>query len=156
MELTIDQALHRGVAAHKEGKLQDAERLYRAVLQAQPNHPDANHNLGVLAISIDKPREALPLFKLALQANPNIEQFWLSFLEALMKLERVAEFEQVSAEAKKAGVAAEKLSVLSRQLQRASHEVDKKVRKGLPISEKKKRRVEKKKKKYCFKSKSMA
>jgi hypothetical protein len=37
MELTVDQALQQGVAAHKEGKLQDAERLYRAILQAQPN-----------------------------------------------------------------------------------------------------------------------
>ena len=33
MELTIDQALLQGVAAHKEGKLQEAERLYRAILQ---------------------------------------------------------------------------------------------------------------------------
>ncbi len=32
MELTIEQALKQGVAAHKEGKLQDAERLYRAML----------------------------------------------------------------------------------------------------------------------------
>jgi hypothetical protein len=37
MELTVDQALQQGIAAHKEGKLQDAERLYRAILQAQPN-----------------------------------------------------------------------------------------------------------------------
>jgi len=28
MELTIEQALQQGVAAHKEGKLQEAERLY--------------------------------------------------------------------------------------------------------------------------------
>jgi hypothetical protein len=27
MELTIEQALQQGVAAHKEGKLQDAERF---------------------------------------------------------------------------------------------------------------------------------
>ena len=54
MELTIEQALQQGVAAHKEGKLQDAERLYRAILQLQPLHPDANHNLGVLAVSVDK------------------------------------------------------------------------------------------------------
>ena len=33
MDLTIDQALLQGVAAHKEGKLQEAERLYRAILQ---------------------------------------------------------------------------------------------------------------------------
>ena len=45
MELTIEQALQQGVAAHREGKLQDAERLYRVILQSQPTHPDANHNL---------------------------------------------------------------------------------------------------------------
>ena len=46
MEVTIEQALQQGVAAHKEGKVQEAKRLYRAILQSQPAHPDANHNLG--------------------------------------------------------------------------------------------------------------
>jgi hypothetical protein len=32
MELTTEQALQQGVTAHQEGKLQDAERLYRAIL----------------------------------------------------------------------------------------------------------------------------
>ena len=73
MELTIEQALQNGVAAHKEGKLQDAERLYRAILQSQPLHSDANHNLGVLAVSVNKADAALPLFKTALEANPKIE-----------------------------------------------------------------------------------
>ena len=54
MELTADQALRHGVEACKEGKLQDAERIYRAILQAQPNHPDANHNLGVLVVSVGR------------------------------------------------------------------------------------------------------
>ena len=63
IKLTIDQALQQGVAAHREGKLEEAERLYRAVLQSQPEHPDANHNLGVLAVSINKTDAALPLFK---------------------------------------------------------------------------------------------
>jgi len=66
MELTIEQALQQGVAAHKEGKPQEAERLYRAILQSQPHHPDANHNLGVLAASVNKADAALPLFKTAL------------------------------------------------------------------------------------------
>ena len=52
MELTIEQALRQGIAAHKEGKIQEAERLYRAILKSQPTHPDANHNLGVLALSL--------------------------------------------------------------------------------------------------------
>jgi len=29
--------------------VQEADRLYTAILQAQPKHPDANHNMGVLA-----------------------------------------------------------------------------------------------------------
>ena len=54
MELSIEKALQQGIAAHKEGKLEDAERLYRTILQSQPLHPDANHNLGVLAVSVIK------------------------------------------------------------------------------------------------------
>ena len=51
MELTIEQALQQGIAAHKKGKLQDAERLYWAILTLQPTHSNANYNLGVLAVS---------------------------------------------------------------------------------------------------------
>ena len=72
MEFTIDQALQQGISAHKEVKHQSAERLYRAILQAQPKHPGANHNLGVLAVAGGKPLEALPMFQQALDGNPQI------------------------------------------------------------------------------------
>ena len=35
MELTVDQALQQGIAAHKEGKLQDAERRWPCVISQQ-------------------------------------------------------------------------------------------------------------------------
>ncbi len=85
MELTIDKALQIGVIAHRKGELQKAERLYRAILRAQPNHPDANHNLGVLAVASGKLLEALPLYKQALDTNPSVEQFWLSYVYCLVK-----------------------------------------------------------------------
>ena len=107
MELTIEQALQQGVAAHKEGKLQDAERLYRAILQSQPTHSDANHNLGVLAVAVNKADAALPLFKAALEANPKIEQFWLSYIDALIKEQQFDHSKQVLEQAKKQGVAGE-------------------------------------------------
>lgn len=116
MELTIDQALQQGVAKHKEGKLQDAEGLYRAILHSQPLHPDANHNLGVLAVSVNKAEAALPLFKTALEANPNIEQFWLSYIDALIKNLQFDNAKQVVEQAKRQGVAKEKLNVLMTQL----------------------------------------
>ena len=116
MELTIEQALKQGVAAHKAGKLQEAERLYRAILQSEPSHPDANHNLGVLAVSVNKADAALPLFKLALEANPKIEQFWLSFIDALIKEKQFENAKQVLEQGKKQGVAGEKFDALEKQL----------------------------------------
>ncbi len=80
MNLSIDEALRQGIAAHKEGNIQEADRLYTAILGTQPKHPDANHNMGVLAVSIGKVDAALPFLKTALESNPKIEQFRLSYI----------------------------------------------------------------------------
>ncbi len=44
MEITIQQA----TTLHKEGKLEEAKRLYFFLLETDPNNLDANNNLGVL------------------------------------------------------------------------------------------------------------
>ena len=62
MELTLDQALQKGIEAHKAGQVEEADKYYTAILQAQPKHPDANHNMGVLAVGLGKVQEALPFF----------------------------------------------------------------------------------------------
>ena len=58
MELTLDEALQKGIEAHKAGQIQEAERLYTAILNAQPNHPEANHNLGALVVGVGKMQDA--------------------------------------------------------------------------------------------------
>ena len=103
MKLTIEQALQHGIAKHKQGKLQDAERLYQAILQSQPSHADANHNLGLIAVSLNKVALALPLFKTALEAFPEIEQFWLSYIDALIKENQLETAESVLAEGRNEG-----------------------------------------------------
>ena len=147
MELTVDQALQQGVAAHKAGKLKDAERFYRAILQAQPKHPDANHNLGVLAVAAGKPIEAIPFFTLALEANSQIEQFWLSYIEALIKAERFDEAKRVLVEGEKSGVSSEKLDAISQHLQGNIPNHKSKTAKGQTLSEKRKKLAERKKSK---------
>ena len=117
MELTLDQAIQQAVTLHKEGRLRDAERLYRAILKSQPNHPDANHNLGVLAVAVDKPSDALPLFKQALDAKPDIAQFWLSYIDALIKLQRFTDARQVLVDAEHSGVSSETLVAINQKLQ---------------------------------------
>jgi predicted O-linked N-acetylglucosamine transferase (SPINDLY family) len=138
MELTVDQALQQGVAAHKEGRFQDAERFYRAILQAQPKHPDANHNLGLLAVVVGKPLEAIPLFKLALEVNPKIEQFWLSYIDALITVEHFDEAQRVLVEGEKSGVSSDKLDAPSQRLQGSVPNDPTKTAKGQTLSEKKK------------------
>ena len=119
MELTIEQALQQGVAAQKEGKLEEAERLYRAILQSQPLHPDANHNLGLIVASANQSDVALPLFKAALEANPKIEQFWLSYIDALTIENEFKHAKRVIKKAKKAGFVGKKLKAAEGRLLRS-------------------------------------
>jgi thioredoxin-like negative regulator of GroEL len=101
MELTLDQALQKGIEAHKAGNVQEADGYYTAILKANPKHPDANHNMGVLAVGVGKVTEALPFFKAALEANASIAQYWLSYIDALIKLERLVDAKVVFDQAKK-------------------------------------------------------
>ncbi len=119
MELTIEQVLQKAVESHKAGKLQDAESLYRAILQIQPDHPDANHNLGIIAVSLNKTEAALPLFKIALEVNPNQGQFWLSYVDALIKEKQFDNARSVLDKGKWRGLAGEKVEALEAKLTRS-------------------------------------
>ena len=82
MHLTIDQAMQKGVEAHKAGRILEAKRLYHCIIRACSYHPGANHNLGILEMMDNKVDVALPLFKTALEGKPKVEQFWLSYIDA--------------------------------------------------------------------------
>lgn len=96
MDLTINQILQQGKAAHKKGKFEEAERFYREILKTQPIHPDANHNLGLIVASKDKIEEALLLFKIAIEVCPKIEQFWISYVNLLIKDNQFEKAEVIS------------------------------------------------------------
>ena len=115
-ELTLDQALQKGIEAHKAGKVQEADQYYTAILKANPKHPDANHNMGVLAVGIGKVETALPFFKTALEINPNITQFWLSYIDALIKLDRMEEAKDLFNQAKSNNVQGDGFDQLEHKL----------------------------------------
>ena len=117
MELTLDQALQKGIEAHKAGKVQEADRYYTAILKTNPKHPDANHNMGVLAVGVDKVREALPFFKTALEANAGIAQYWLSYINALIKLNRIDDARAILDQAKSHDVKGDDFEQIEKRLQ---------------------------------------
>ena len=107
MNLTLDEALKKGVEAHAAGQIQEANRFYLSILKAQPKHPDANHNLGALCMDVGKVQEALPFFKAAVTATPSAVKFWLDYIDALIKLDRTFDANAAFKQAKNNGAKGE-------------------------------------------------
>ncbi len=79
-----DNTLQQAVAHHQAGRLQEAERFYRIILQSEPNQAEANHNLGILLLQTGQHTAGLLCLKAALDACPAKELFWLSYAEGLL------------------------------------------------------------------------
>ena len=63
--------LGQALALHRQGRLDEAEALYRAVLAMVPDSADALHLLGVIALQRRDFEAAVRLIGEALQLNPN-------------------------------------------------------------------------------------
>lgn len=79
------EMLQQAIALHRAGKLDRAENLYRSILQENPDHPDANHNLGVLLLQTKLAATSIPFLRRAIQADSNRGQYWSSYLHALIQ-----------------------------------------------------------------------
>ena len=91
MNVTLDQTLQKAIAAQNEGNIVEAESLYLSILETDPLNSDASHNLGILKISMNKSAAAIPLIKTAIEVNPNIDQYWISYSNALIKEKKFEE-----------------------------------------------------------------
>lgn len=115
--LSLEGALEEAAAHHRAGRLNDAEALYRAILQAQPAHPDANHNLGVVEMQRQNFAAALPWLKAALAANPGYGQYWLTYIEALLLAGDVLAAGQVLAEGRPRGLQGAEVDALAARIE---------------------------------------
>ena len=82
--MNIDAELQQAVVHHRAEQFLEAEQLYRAILEAQPDHPEANHNLGILAVQLKQPAESLSFFEAAVAACPERRDYWAVYAEALV------------------------------------------------------------------------
>jgi tetratricopeptide (TPR) repeat protein len=62
-------ALREAETLHRQGRLEEAERIYAAIVACMPDHFDALHLLGVLRQEQSRPAEALSLIAAALRLN---------------------------------------------------------------------------------------
>jgi Flp pilus assembly protein TadD len=80
----IQTILQEAVALQDQGDVPAAEPLYRAVLAEQPTNGEASHGLGLLLAQRGDHAQSLSLFQAALQFQPKIAQYWLSYASALL------------------------------------------------------------------------
>jgi tetratricopeptide (TPR) repeat protein len=83
-----DTLARAAIAAHRAGKIDEAERGYRAALSAAPDHPLASHYLGVVLYQRDRVAEAIPLLERSAAAFPLEPEFHTNLGLALAAADR--------------------------------------------------------------------
>ncbi len=86
-----DQTFQRALAWHREGRLGDAEPLYRAVLAAEPGHFGTLLHLGVLRLQQGRHEEAIELARAAVARDPGAAEAHSNLGAALHLLGRADE-----------------------------------------------------------------
>ena len=71
VELALADALAQAIALHRGGEIDNADTLYRRILTAFPDNPDALHFLGLLERQRGRFDEALQLMRRAVAIEPD-------------------------------------------------------------------------------------
>jgi predicted O-linked N-acetylglucosamine transferase (SPINDLY family) len=72
----LDARLRAGYDQTLQGNLEEAQRLYRNLLEDDPRDADALHFLAVIALASDRSLEARDLSQKAIDIRPNDSAFW--------------------------------------------------------------------------------
>lgn len=84
-------ALQTAMAQHQAGNLPVAETLYKQVLQASPNQPDALHLLGLIAKQKGDLKTAVQLMRKSLSFNPNYVEAYVNLGATLQVQDNLTE-----------------------------------------------------------------
>ena len=113
----LAQEFQHAVAQHQAGQLQEAGALYLHILQAQPDHPDANFNMGLLAVQMNQPAAGLPYFSTALDADPTRARYWLGYIDALFQAGQHDDARQILTLARQQGLQGDEVDALATRLE---------------------------------------
>jgi len=114
----VEQRFLHAIALTQSGHVAQAEQIYHDILLEQPNHSKANHNQGMLLLESGRVNDSLPFLKTALEADPQEEQYWLSYIEALMQAQQFEDAQLVLSYGVQAGLAGQRIDALAAVLAR--------------------------------------
>jgi protein O-GlcNAc transferase len=88
---SVSRAIEQALAFHQQGRLNEAERLYREALRASPRDFDALHLFGVLRLHQGNPTEAVGLISRAVELRPSDVDALSNLSAAFLMLDRYEE-----------------------------------------------------------------
>ncbi len=74
-DMHVARTLELASRLHAQGRLGEAEQVYRRVLTADPGNPDALHLLGVLLHQTRRTAEGIDLIRRAIAITPRVAQY---------------------------------------------------------------------------------
>ena len=83
--------LRTAISHHEAGQLQQALTLYKQIITAHPNCADALHLMGVAALQVGEPHDAIKYIGLAIQNDPSVPDSYYNRGLALIAVGDLAE-----------------------------------------------------------------
>jgi tetratricopeptide (TPR) repeat protein len=115
--VTIQQAFDSALGHHREGRLREAEALYRQILASHPNQPETLYFLGLIARQVHRAADAASLWRRAVAARTDRVEWQYQLAFALLDANEPYEAASVARKAIQAQPTfAEAHSVLGRAL----------------------------------------
>lgn len=87
-------AFAEALQQHQAGELEAAENTYRQITAANPNHADALHFLGVIALQKEEPNNAIELIKKAIAEKSDVPEYHMHLGLCLHSLDQPAACEE--------------------------------------------------------------
>lgn len=115
----MEKILQKAIQAHESGNFLKAKKLYKQIIKLNPRNAVANYNLGIIYQNNNGLLKALNFFKIALEANPSSLQYWLTYVDGLIKAELFDDALSTLNHAKKIGAKGKAFEEMFIKLERA-------------------------------------
>ncbi len=86
--MTLEEVFERALKAAQEGRLEDAEKLYKKCLELEPQHPEVWNNLGNVYRKAGQIAKSVEAYQKAIELDPKYVLAYFNLASALMDIER--------------------------------------------------------------------
>jgi predicted O-linked N-acetylglucosamine transferase (SPINDLY family) len=133
----IDNKLQKAEQLYLKGEYDSAGDICFAILEKDPDFPEANYHLGIIATTLEQPDTALPYFEKAVNNDPSRGKYWLAYIDVLDKCGQSESALELLEMAIKAGLTDDTLSVLQNRIQQNINKLPKNNKTNISSEEEK-------------------